>query len=558
MNRPHQQSFFKTEDFWAIAIAGFLLLAGLAIYFSMLSADLKQKITATSAIVQSEANKPVKTIAWHEATAELTRLKLSDDPLGKFMKHLTTLPNKWSDDPLEAFYKPASPADMASDIHALEMARQQALTAEQSAQSSGFTEPALNSAAVAAIAHWQQLLHATGKKSAKFKAGGFSLPHSALLFCFLAVIFGIGAKVQEITFRQFIPGFALIFLLALIALFLAAQNDFKDYGLEYALWAILLGITISNTIGTPRWAAGALQTEFFIKTGLVLMGAELLIGKILAIGLPGIFVAWVVTPIVLVVTYWFGQTILKIASKPLNITISADMSVCGVSAAIATAAASKATREELTVAISLSMVFTAVMMVAMPLFVKFTGMPEILGGAWIGGTIDSSGAVVAAGAALGDKAMYVATTIKMIQNMLIGIVAFCVAVYFATKVDRSTHAPQITIGEIWHRFPKFILGFIGASVLFSALYESLDKHTASLVLEHGMLGDFTRNLRTWFFCLAFVSIGLSTNFRALKQHFVGGKPLLLYVCGQLLNLLLTLGVAYLMFYKVFPEITATI
>lgn len=79
MNRPHQQPFFRTEDFWAIAIAGFLLLTGLAFYFSMLSADVKQKITATSAIIQSEVNKPIKTIAWHEATSELTRLKLSDD-----------------------------------------------------------------------------------------------------------------------------------------------------------------------------------------------------------------------------------------------------------------------------------------------------------------------------------------------------------------------------------------------------------------------------------------------------------------------------------------------
>lgn len=198
------------------------------------------------------------------------------------------------------------------------------------------------------------------------------------------------------------------------------------------------------------------------------------------------------------------------------------------------------------------------MMVLLPLFIKFVGIPEILGGAWIGGTIDSSGAVVAAGAALGYKAMYVATTIKMIQNMLIGVIAFGVAIYFATRVEKAAHASHIGIGEIWHRFPKFILGFMGASVLFSILYSSLDKHAAHLVLENGVLGDFTKNLRTWFFCLAFASIGLSTHFKTLKHHFVGGKPLMLYVCGQALNLLLTLGVAYVMFYKVFPEITATI
>lgn len=558
MNKHHQQPFFKTEDFWAITIGSFLLLLALAIYFTLLSEDLKQKITETSAIIENEATKPIKTVAWHEATVELAKLKLSNEPIGKFLKNLTTLPNKWTNNPVEAFYKPATETDMAAENNAVLLARQQALAAEQAAQTVNFQIETLNLSAQAAIEKWQHLLNETEKKKAKLKAGAFSLPHIILLFGFLVVLFGVGAKVQGIAFRQFVKGFALISLISLISVFLAAQNDFKDFGIEYAIWAILLGIIISNTIGTPGWAESALQTEFFIKTGLVLMGAELMIGKILAIGLPGIFVAWVVTPIVLVTTYWFGQNVLKIASKSLNITISADMSVCGVSAAIATAAASKATREELTVAIGLSMIFTAIMMVAMPLFIKFVGMPEVLGGAWIGGTVDSSGAVVAAGAALGDKAMYVATTIKMIQNILIGLVAFCVAIYFATKVEKDAQAPQIGIWEIWHRFPKFILGFVGASILFSILYSSLDKHIANLVLENGILGDFTKNLRTWFFCLAFASIGLSTNFKTLKHHFVGGKPLILYVCGQLLNLLLTLGAAYLMFYKVFPEITATI
>ena len=285
------------------------------------------------------------------------------------------------------------------------------------------------------------------------------------------------------------------------------------------------------------------------------MGAEVLFNKILAIGLPGMFVAWIVTPIVLVSTFWFGQNVLKIKSKSLNITISADMSVCGVSAAVATAAASKATREELTVAIGLSMVFTAIMMIVMPLFIKFIGMPEVLGGAWIGGTIDSSGAVVAAGAALGDKAMYVAATIKMIQNVLIGFVAFGVAVYFATKVEKGEGQAKVGVGEIWRRFPKFILGFIGASLLFTAIYTSLGKGMAEVVIDKGLLEGFSKDLRTWLFCLAFASIGLSTNFRVLRKHFSGGKPLLLYICGQTLNILLTLGMAYLMFYKVFPHVT---
>lgn len=170
-----------------------------------------------------------------------------------------------------------------------------------------------------------------------------------------------------------------------------------------------------------------------IKTGLILLRAEVLFGKILAIGLPGIFVVWGVTPIVLICTYIFGQMVLKIPSKTLNIVISADMSVCGTSAAITTAASCRAKKEELTLSIGLSLVFTAIMMIAMPAFIKAMGMPEVLGGAWMGGTIDSTGAVAAAGAFLGEKALYVAATIKMIENIMIGATAFGVALYWCIR-----------------------------------------------------------------------------------------------------------------------------
>ena len=229
------------------------------------------------------------------------------------------------------------------------------------------------------------------------------------------------------------------------------------------------------------------------------------------------------------------------------------MSVCGVSAAIATAAACRATKEELTTAVGLSMIFTSIMMIALPAFINAVGMPEVLGGAWIGGTIDATGAVVAAGAFLGDTALNVAATIKMIQNILIGVLAFGVAIYWTTKVDNEA-GRTVGASEIWLRFPKFVLGFLGSSILLSLLYEVLNPATAIVLVENGVL-DFTSDMRGWLFCLAFASIGLSTNFRELRAQFHGGKPLILYVCGQTLNLCLTLLMAWIMFYKVFPEIT---
>jgi uncharacterized membrane protein YadS len=233
------------------------------------------------------------------------------------------------------------------------------------------------------------------------------------------------------------------------------------------------------------------------------------------------------------------------------------MSVCGVSAAIATAAACKAKKEELTLAIGLSMVFTAICMVGQPAFAKLVGMPEVLAGAWMGSTIDSTGAVAAAGAFLGEKALYVAATIKMIQNVLIGVVAFCVAVYWCTKVENKPGA-NVSWWEVWYRFPKFVVGFVVASIAFSLIDEGVGKDMSTVMIDQGVLRGFTRIAREWFFALAFTCIGLETNFKEFGPYFKGGKPITLYVFGQGFQLAFTLLVGYIMFYIIFPEITAAI
>lgn len=301
-----------------------------------------------------------------------------------------------------------------------------------------------------------------------------------------------------------------------------------------------------------------MQVEYYIKTGLVLLGASILFGKIVIIGLPGIFVTWVVTPVVLITTFWFGQRFLKMESKTLNVVVSADMSVSGVSAAIATAAACRAKKEELTLAVGMSVLFTAIMIFAMPAFIKAIGMNHVLGGAWMGGTIDATGAVVAAGALLSDTAMHVAATIKMIQNIMIGVIAFGVAAYWATRVDRTPGvdlSASAALGEIWRRFPRFILGFIGASIVFSILYGAMGDDAGKAMIDQGIIRGWTTGLQGWFFCLAFVSIGLATDFRELGHLFKGGKPLTLYVVGQTFNLILTLAMAYVMFFVAFPWVT---
>lgn len=396
----------------------------------------------------------------------------------------------------------------------------------------------------------------TGNPLAAFvdKSRQTLLPGIGAVFVISLLLFGLGARAQGQRFAAFAGGFTFVFLVALLAYVLAGQAVIKHYNLEYALWALVVGLLISNTVGMPAWVRPGVRVEFYIKTGLVILGAEVLFSQLLALGVPGVFVSWVVTPIVLVATYLFGQYVLRIPSKSLNMVISAEMSVCGVSAAIATAAACRAKKEELSLAIGLSLTFTVVMMVVLPLVIQALGIGPVLGGAWIGGTIDSTGAVAAAGKFLGDAAMRVAITIKMIQNILIGATAFGVAVYWVLFVDRSAEGARPSVFEIWRRFPKFVLGFLAASLLFSWIYVGGVAGQATV----DAATDVTKAFRNWFFCLAFVSIGLDTNFRALSQQLQGGKPLVLYVCGQSLNLCLTLLMAWLMFVKVFPHASAVL
>ena len=368
-------------------------------------------------------------------------------------------------------------------------------------------------------------------------------------FLATAAVFACGIAISSGDPLRFLLTFSVVFLFGIVAYIMAEQSVIKNHGLEYALWALLLGLLVSNTSGTPQFMKPAIRTELYIKTGLVLLGCEVLLSQLAALGLPGICISWVVTPIVLITTFWFGQRVLRIESPSLNMVISADMSVCGVSAAIATAAACRAKKEELSTAVGISLAFTVLMMIVMPWFISRVGLDPVIAGAWIGGTIDSTGAVGVAGALLGDTASKVAVTVKMIQNMLIGVVAFGVAVYWVSKVERTDNVkPDIT--EIWRRFPKFILGFIGSSLLISLLHAQLDGGDD---FYKAVVDGSAKTLRNWCFCLAFVSIGLETDFRSLAQFFRGGKAFTLYVCGQLLNLLLTLAMSWLMFRIVFPD-----
>ncbi|WP_418965671.1 YeiH family protein [Cetobacterium sp.] len=564
---------FKFEDYWAILLATIILIFCVFIYMGSDSQNILGKAEVYNDVMKAEGERaPFKTVQWHEAQFDKNSLTIKTSTTER-VKSILGKPKKWVKNPIESIYLSESAAKAKGEpfIQQYEdlkketaLIKNQALAATALAEEKAFADTSLNSSASDLVDKWLVSRDKENKMKSKAIVKPYNLiPNLAILLAFIGIYFSVGIKKMGRDREGFLQGFPAVFALATGAYLLGEQETLKAWGLGYVFWGLVLGLIVSNTVGTPKKLLAAAQTEYFIKTGLILLGSTVLVNKVLLIGIPGIFVTWFVTPVVLVLTFGFGDKILKMESKSLNMVMSADMSVSGVSAAIAAAAACKAKKEELTLSVSISIMFTAFMMIAMPMFIKALNMDPVLGGAWIGGTVDSTGAVVAAGEYLGSVARDVAATIKMIQNIIIGVMALGVAAYWSLKVDKSMAEERDfslkgSLNEIWTRFPKFILGFIGASLVFSGIYGMLGVDGSKIIIDKGMVNGLISPLQGWLFCLAFTSIGLSTNFSELSKLFKGGKPITLYIVGKIINLGVTFGAAYLMFHVVFPDITQSL
>jgi uncharacterized integral membrane protein (TIGR00698 family) len=291
---------------------------------------------------------------------------------------------------------------------------------------------------------------------------------------------------------------------------------------------------VSNTVGVPGWLKPAVQTEFYIKTGLVILGAGLLFMEVLQAGALGIVQAVLVVTVIWYVCFWLARKLR--VDDDFAAMLSSSVAICGVSAAIATCGAIQGDKKKLSYVTSLVLIVAVPMMIVMPWLAKKFQMPDLVAGAWLGGTLDTSASVVAAGALISDAAMKTGVIVKFSQNALIGVAAFILVVWWAYKAGAKSGTKTDT-GIIWERFPKFVLGFLAASVLFSFfLPAEAVNGTRSALTE----------FRTWWFALAFVSIGLETRFVDLAT-MEGGRPALAFIAAQLVNVIWTLLLAYLLF-----------
>jgi len=333
---------------------------------------------------------------------------------------------------------------------------------------------------------------------------------------------------------SFLVSFPVVYGLAWISQFIAGNTTLNYLGLEYVVFALLIGLFISNVIGVPQWLKEAVRTEYYIKTGLVILGAGILFFEILQAGALGIVQAFLVVFIVWYACFWLGRK-LKVDDE-LSAMLATGVSICGVSAAIAACGAIQGDKKKLSYVISLILIVAIPMMVLEPWIARALGISDIVTGAWLGGTLDTTGSVIAAGALVGEAAMKVGTIVKFSQNVLIGVAAFLLSIWWTLK-KRTPVKEKPSVKVVWERFPKFVLGFLFASFLFSFFLDpGLVKETK------GLLGG----LRTVWFALAFVSIGLETRFTDLFG-MGKGRPALTFIGAQAFNVLWTLILAYLLF-----------
>jgi uncharacterized integral membrane protein (TIGR00698 family) len=358
-------------------------------------------------------------------------------------------------------------------------------------------------------------------------------------FMYLLVIGTIAAFLIGKSVKNFLLGFPIVYLLTVLALIIAGNTFIKGLNLEAVIFSLVIGLAIGNFFQLPEWFRSALSTEVFVKIGLVLLGTSVIFSDILKAGSLGLIQALVVVLSVWYFAFWLCKK-LKVDDE-LTMMISSAVSICGVSAAIATSGAIKGDSKKLSYVISMVLVTAIPMMIFMPIIAKYFNFPEEVTGAWLGGSIDTSGAVVASGSLVGETALKISTIVKFSQNVLLGLAAFAISVYWTYTHNKSAEAvaSKPTLGVIWERFPKFVIGFILASLVFSLLLTSETRDTVK---------DSLKNLQGIWFALAFTSIGLETNFKDLFSNN-SKKPLYAFLIAQFFNVIITLIIAFLLFGK---------
>jgi len=357
---------------------------------------------------------------------------------------------------------------------------------------------------------------------------------------------------QKTSLPGLIPGILLLFVVGYAGKFV--EHSINTYtkahhitfpNIEYVLWAIVFGIVIANTVGLPKvFRPGVATYEFWLKAGIILLGARFLIGDILKLGGISLLLVAIAFALSLAFMTWLGRAF-RLGPK-LTTLLAVGSSVCGVSAIIATQGAIEADEQETSTAIAAILALGALSLFTFPLIGHALHMSDHAYGIWAGLAVDNTAEATAAGALYSDAAGKYAVLAKTCRNALIGFVVLGYAIAWARKgLASAANEAQLKnkAAFLWAKFPKFVLGFLLISLL--ATLGTLDPKVYPHLAGYAFLG-FSKpqlaalgNLSRWAFLLTFAGVGLRTNLRDLFKQ--GARPFLVGALGEVAIAAITLA-----------------
>lgn len=337
----------------------------------------------------------------------------------------------------------------------------------------------------------------------------------------------------------YLPGVVLLIAIGLLGKYaqiwwntIAHRAGWTVPDIEYVLWAILIGLLITNTVGVPRVFRPGVQTyEFWLKIGIVALGSRFVLGDVATLGttsLVQILVDMIVAgAIILTAARLFGL------SGKLGSLLAIGTSICGVSAIVAAKGAIRARNSDVGYAIAAILALGAVALFTLPPLGHAIGLTDHEFGLWAGLAVDNTAETTATGYLYSEHAGKVAVVVKSTRNALIGFVVLGFALYWASRGEADRIAPGLKAkaGFIWEKFPKFVLGFLVVSAVATAGWLTKGQSTN------------VANVSKWAFLLTFAGVGLNTNIRELAR--TGWRPLVVAVIGLVVVAAVSLGLVLL-------------
>jgi len=332
-------------------------------------------------------------------------------------------------------------------------------------------------------------------------------------------------------FFRLMPGVALLAVIGFAGKLLernvnayAKANHLVIPNIEYVLWAILIGLVISNVFGLAEiFKPGVATYEFWLKAGIVLLGSRFLLGDVWRLG--GVSLVLVFIEIIGSLAFMTFLGRLFGLRPKLTSLLAVGSAVCGVSAIIATKGAIEADDEDSSFAIAAILALGAIALFTFPLIGHSLHLSDRAYGVWAGLAVDNTAEATAAGALYSDAAAKLAVLTKTTRNALIGFVVLAYAIYWASR--GQAHAVTNKAAFLWQKFPKFVLGFLLVSLLATVGFFTKDQNAS--------LGNVSR----WAFLLTFAGVGLRTNFREMRKQ--GLRPFAVGFIGEIAIALFTLG-----------------